>query len=168
MSRFILLFIHLYEKIAFFPKFCVFVLAILPIIFFNSILCKQKRQVCDLPFANIAFLLLACSLESSLELVKTSACVNELLLSCEERMALGANFNSDLAALGGLGCNYLAASATDNALVVIRMDSGFHNTFYLVSNIRCSLTSFANAVIISYFFYNCNSFFKNFLIFIFR
>ena len=79
--------------------------------------------------------LLACSLESSLELVKTSAGINKLLLTGEERMALGANFNSDLAALGGLGSNYLSASATDHALFVIRMDSRLHNSFYLVSNI---------------------------------
>ena len=79
--------------------------------------------------------LLACSLESSLELVKTSAGINKLLLTGEERMALRANFNSDLSALGGLGGNYLATSATNYTFLVVRMDSRFHNTFYLVSNI---------------------------------
>ena len=49
-------------------------------------------------------------------------------------MALGANFNSDLAALGGLGGYSFAASATNDALFVLRMNSGFHS-FYLVSNI---------------------------------
>ena len=67
--------------------------------------------------------LLSCSFKSLLELVKTSACINELLLSGEERVTLGANFNSDLAALGGLGGNGLATSATDYALFVIRMNS---------------------------------------------
>ncbi len=63
------------------------------------------------------------ALKSLLELVNTTANVNELLLAREEGVALGANFNSDLAALGGLGGNGLAACATDNALFVIRMDS---------------------------------------------
>ena len=67
--------------------------------------------------------LLACSLESLLELVKTSAGVNKLLLTGEEGMALGANFNSDLAALGGLSGNGLTASAADYALLIIRMNS---------------------------------------------
>ena len=62
-------------------------------------------------------------LESLLELVNTSANVNELLLTRIEGVALGANFNSDLIALSGLGGNGLAACATNYALFVIRMDS---------------------------------------------
>ena len=64
-----------------------------------------------------------CALKSLLELVNTSADVNKFLLTCKEGMALGANFNSDLAALCGLGRYSLAACATDNALFVIGMDS---------------------------------------------
>ena len=71
--------------------------------------------------------------QSSLELIHTSAGINKLLLTGEERMALGANFNSHLAALCGLGCYCFAASATNYALFIIRMDSGLHFTKYLVS-----------------------------------
>ena len=63
------------------------------------------------------------SSDSLLELIHTSAGVNKLLLTGEERMALGANFNFDLAALGRLCSNGLAASATNYALFIIRMDS---------------------------------------------
>ena len=85
----------------------------------TCLLCKIKRKL----------RLLASSLESSLELVKTSASINKLLLTGEEGVALGANFNSDFATLGGLGSNYLAASATDYTLFVIRMNSRLHNIF---------------------------------------
>ena len=70
--------------------------------------------------------LLASSLKSLLELVKTTACIDKLLLTGVEGMALGTNFNSDFAALSGLGSNNLAASATDYALLIIRMDSRLH------------------------------------------
>ena len=66
------------------------------------------------------------SSDSLLELIHTSAGVNKLLLTGEERMALGANFNFDLAALGGLGLYGFAACASDDALFVLRMDSLFH------------------------------------------
>ena len=72
-------------------------------------------------------LLALCALKSLLKLVNTSAHVNKLLLAREEGMALGANFNSDLAALSGLGRNSLAACATDYTLLVIGMNSGFHD-----------------------------------------
>jgi len=70
--------------------------------------------------------LLASLLKSSLELVKTSACIDKLLLTGVEGVALGTNFNSDFAALGGLGGYYLTASATDYTLLIIRMDSRLH------------------------------------------
>ena len=70
--------------------------------------------------------LLSNALESLLELINTSACINKLLLAGEEGVALGADFNSHLATGGGLGGNGLAAGAADNALFVLRMDSGFH------------------------------------------
>ena len=73
------------------------------------------------------FKLAICALKSLLELVNTAANVNELLLAGEEGVALGADFNFDLRALSGLGGYSLAACATDYALFVIRMNSGFHN-----------------------------------------
>ena len=70
--------------------------------------------------------LLANALQSFLELINTSAGVNKLLLTGEEGVALGANFNSHLAALGGTGNNSFAASALNDTLYVIGMDSAFH------------------------------------------
>ena len=60
------------------------------------------------------------------ELIYASAGINEFLLTGEERMALGANFNFDLAALGGLGLYGFAACTLDDASFVLRMDSFFH------------------------------------------
>ena len=64
--------------------------------------------------------------DSLLKLIHASTGVNELLLTGEEGMALGANFNSHLAALGGTGNDSLAASALNDTLYVIGMDSAFH------------------------------------------
>ena len=66
---------------------------------------------------------------SSLEFIHAAARVNKLLLAREERMALGANVNSLLAAFGGHGLNDLAASAPDDALFVLGVDSLFHVRF---------------------------------------
>ena len=76
--------------------------------------------------------LLSCVCKSLLELINASASINEFLLTGEEGVALGANFNSDFAALNGLGGYGLAACATDHALFIIGMDSCFHFN-YLVS-----------------------------------
>ena len=65
-------------------------------------------------------------LQSSLELINASAGVNKLLLTGEEGVALGANINSLLAALGRSGLYNLTARATNGANLVIRMDSVFH------------------------------------------
>ena len=73
--------------------------------------------------------------QSSLELVNASACVNELLLTGEEGMALGANFNSQFAALGGSGLYNFATSASDFANFVVRMDSVFHVHVPLFKNL---------------------------------
>ena len=50
-------------------------------------------------------------------------------------MALGANINSQVAALGGLGFNNLAACASDGANFVVRMDSVFHSHVPLFKNL---------------------------------
>ena len=65
-------------------------------------------------------------LESLLELINTTAHVDKLLLAGEEGVALGANFNSHFASRGGSGRNSFAASATDYALFILGMNSGFH------------------------------------------
>ena len=90
--------------------------------------------------------------ESLLELVNTSACINKLLLAGEEGMALGANFNSDLASLGGLGNNGFAACALDHALFILGLDSFFH---FIIPHKIISLlfgSDFTSRVIISLFF----------------
>ena len=76
--------------------------------------------------STIVVRLLSGSFQSLLELVQTAACIDELLLTGEEGVALGANFNSHFAALGGTGSNSFAASALNDTLYVIGMDSAFH------------------------------------------
>ena len=48
--------------------------------------------------------------EALLEAIDATACIDELLLSGKERMALGANFNTDIL-LGGAGLDNITASA---------------------------------------------------------
>ena len=60
-----------------------------------------------------------------LELLNTSAALSELLLSCKERMAGGANIGSDFF-LCGLGHERIAACASNFTFLVPRMDSLFH------------------------------------------
>ena len=78
------------------------------------------------PSMQIDALLLVESFESLLELINTSACINKLLLAGEEGVALGANFDSDLASLGGLSNNGFAACASDYALFVLGLNSFLH------------------------------------------
>ena len=91
-------------------------------------------------------------LESLLELINTSACINKLLLAGEEGVALGANFDSDLASLGGLSNNGFAACASDYALFVLGLNSFFH--FFVPHKIISLLvgSDFTSRVIISLFF----------------
>ena len=60
-----------------------------------------------------------------LELFDTSAALGELLLSCKERMASGANVCSDLF-LCGSRHKCVAACASYFTFLVLRMDSLFH------------------------------------------
>ena len=70
--------------------------------------------------------LLLGSSQSSLELIHATADIDELLLAGGEGVALGANFHANLGALGGAGGHGCAASALNDALVVLRMDAVFH------------------------------------------
>ena len=70
-------------------------------------------------------LLFAC-FKTLLELVDSSAGIDELLLTREERVALRANFNLDLSALGRSGYDLGSASAGNRALFVRGMQSLFH------------------------------------------
>ena len=73
-------------------------------------------------------LLVGC-FQSLLELVNSTARINELLLTGKEGMALRANFDSHFSAFSGLSCYGLAASTLDRHFFIIRMNSGLH--FYL-------------------------------------
>ena len=70
--------------------------------------------------------LLSDSSQSLLELVHTTACIDKLLLAGVEGVALGADFNTHLATLGRTRDDSLAASALDDALNVLGMDSVLH------------------------------------------
>ena len=72
------------------------------------------------------------------ELVNAAAGVNELLLTGVEGVALGADFNGDVL-LGAAGLDDLAASAADGGLLIVGVNSGFHNNF------SCQLSCFEYA-----------------------
>ena len=69
--------------------------------------------------------LFLCNAVTLIESVSTSAGINELLSSGEERMALGANFNTDIL-LGRAGLDHITASAGNGSLAIIRMDLFLH------------------------------------------
>ena len=63
--------------------------------------------------------------ESLVETINTSTGVNQLLLAGIERVALGADFNSDVL-LGGAGGKSVATSTANRSLFVVRMDAFSH------------------------------------------
>ena len=63
--------------------------------------------------------------ESLVETVNTSTGVNQLLLAGIERVALGANFNTDIL-LGRTGGKDVATGAADGGLLVVGMDAFLH------------------------------------------
>ena len=63
--------------------------------------------------------------KSLVETVNTSTGVNQLLLAGIERVALGADFNSDVL-LGGAGGKSVATSTANRSLFVVRMDAFSH------------------------------------------
>lgn len=66
---------------------------------------------------------------SFLELVYTTARVNELLPAGEKGMAFIADIDLDsIAFLGGAGCERSSASAYNRYFVIIGMYIGFHNS----------------------------------------
>ena len=64
-------------------------------------------------------------IETLLETIYASACVNQLLLAGEARVALRADFDLDVL-LGGHGFHYVAAVAGDGGLFKIRMNAFSH------------------------------------------
>ena len=63
--------------------------------------------------------------KSLVETINTSTGVNQLLLAGIERVALGANFNTDIL-LGGTGGKSVTAGAADGGLLVVGMDAFSH------------------------------------------
>ena len=64
-------------------------------------------------------------IESLVEPINTSTGVNQLLLAGVERVALGADFNSDVL-LGGTGRKDVATGTANRGLVVFGMESFLH------------------------------------------
>ncbi len=91
---------------------------------------KQNGASDDSPAPKKISLLLAKTL---VELVNTSASVNELLLAGKERMALGADIYSHIT-LGGLGLNNLAARANNLSVLIFGMDTVLHSIHNLSVN----------------------------------
>lgn len=85
---------------------------------------KNKKTAAQLSTA-VPLMILLIHTETLLELIDTSACVNKLLLACVVRMALRANFDSDVL-LCGTCVNNVAASTSDRCFLVVRMDSFLH------------------------------------------
>lgn len=65
-------------------------------------------------------------IETLLKSVNTPASVHELLLASKERMAFGADINTQIAALGGTGLKGFAAGASHGHGLILGMDTLFH------------------------------------------
>ena len=63
--------------------------------------------------------------KSLVETVNTSTSIDQLLLAGIERVALGADFNTDVL-LGGTGRKDVATSTADRSLFVVGMDAFSH------------------------------------------
>ena len=63
--------------------------------------------------------------ETLVETIHTAAGIVQLLLTGEERMALGTNFHTDIL-LGRAGRDHVAAGTGDGGLLVYGMDALFH------------------------------------------
>jgi hypothetical protein len=62
--------------------------------------------------------------------------IHQLLLSGEEWMAVGADFNADVALMGRTGCKGVTARTVHTYFVIIRMNGCFHGTLTSVQIIR--------------------------------
>ena len=104
------------------------------------------------------------SSQSLLELVQTTARIDKLLLAGVEGVALGADFNTHLATLGRARNDSLTASALDNALNVLGMDSVLHFHLPLTWNFPiCLDMGYKSLYIIAQTTLKCKGFLKFFL-----
>ena len=75
--------------------------------------------------AQTDFVLILLQAKTLVEAIDTSTGVNQLLLAGIERVALGADFNTDVL-LGGAGGKGVTTSAADGGLLVVGMDTFLH------------------------------------------
>ena len=104
--------------------------------------------------------------ETLLELVNASAGIDEFLLTGEEGMALGADFDLQIA-FGGASLNFLAASTLDGALFIFGMDLILHVENHGLRLLKAYLSwdflstiIFVAKYIISQLIPNCKGFLK--------
>ena len=84
------------------------------------------REFCCLTeSAPVFFRNLLAEVVALLESVNTSACINKLLLSGKEGMALGADFYSDVLLCGTCGY-FISAGTSDNGSLICGMNSFLH------------------------------------------
>ena len=122
----------------------------------------NKKSCCEVATTLFGSQILFVEVETLIELVDTSCRVNQLLLTSEERMALGADFHADV--LSCRGCfNYLSAVALNCCGLIIGMYSGFHQN-HLHTRLEIYLlldTYIHNIDILSQMFRKSKCFFKN-------
>ena len=75
---------------------------------------------------SLAFIALLLQAELLIELINASAAVDKLLLTCEERVALGADFYLDVL-LGRTGLDHITAGALNGSRLIIGMNTLFHH-----------------------------------------
>ena len=85
---------------------------------------------------------LSLSFHSLLELIYTSACINELLLTCIERVAVGADINSEIF-LCGKSLESRTASTLHSYELCLRMDSFFHFFHLLIKDMARNRLTYA-------------------------
>ena len=87
----------------------------------SELLTKRKKGGSTTALFDIALF----HVETLLEAIHASACINQLLLAGVERMALVANLNVDVTT-GGTSFDLVAACTSDRGFLVLRMDAFSH------------------------------------------
>ena len=111
----------------------------------------------------------ACLLQAKtlVETINTSTGVNQLLLAGIERVALGADFDSDVL-LGRTSGKDIAASAADGSLIVLGMETFLHCCSPLSYQVKGhnALSNFNRLSIIAHSFPECKHYFQFFSFFL--
>ena len=88
-------------------------------------LCQLKKQKIRTTVIRSAEVLLLLQAKTLVEAINTSTGVNQLLLAGIERVALGADLNTNVL-LGRTGSKDIAAGTADGGLFVLGMDTFLH------------------------------------------